>query len=242
MSPARVSFFVLLVWPRVYFLAILVWARQEYAISWAILFKEMSDFCDSCRETQSPGDFGLESAHLAIFVWKTLGTFDVELSLAKHNFHKNWCSQRYHFETGLWAAHPYPKLAENPPCGNTIKGRPNLETSWSYVSCFWCFEIGDCFLLCKTALKYSMICFVQDTISESLLDFPRKSQTPVEALWSLRSIDLRVIALHPSLANSHMPQNASLVSLISEPIRVNVFFLCHSQKGEFAVSRAMLMN
>ena len=35
---------------------------------WAILFKEMSDFGDSCRETQSVGDVGLENAHLAIFV------------------------------------------------------------------------------------------------------------------------------------------------------------------------------
>ena len=34
---------------------------------------------------------------------------------------------------------------------------------------------------------------VRDTISESLSDFLLKSQTPFKALWSLRSIDLRVI-------------------------------------------------
>ena len=73
-------------------------------------------------------------------------------------------------------------------------------------------------------------CLVRDTISESLLDFPLKSQTPVEALWSLPSIDLRVIALHPSFVNSRMPQNASLVLLIIEPIRVNVFsFVIHKR-------------
>ena len=33
--------------------------------------------------------------------------------------------------------------------------------------------------------------FVRDTISESLSDFLKKSQTPVQALWSLRNIDLR---------------------------------------------------
>ena len=49
----------------------------------------MSDVGDSCRETQSFGDFGLENAHLANFVWKTPGTFDVEFSLGKPNFHKN---------------------------------------------------------------------------------------------------------------------------------------------------------
>ena len=39
----------------------------------------------------------------------------------------------------------------------------------------------------------------QDTIRESLLDFLWKSKTPSKALWSLRSIDLRVIALYPFL-------------------------------------------
>ena len=65
--------------------------------------------------------------------------------------------------------------------------------------------------------------FVPDTISESLSDFLLKSQTPFEALWSLCSIDLRVIALHASFVNLRMPQNVSLVQLISEPMRVNVF-------------------
>ena len=72
---------------------------------------------------------------------------------------------------------------------------------------------------------------VRDTISESLLDFPLKSQTPVEASWSLRSIDLRVIALHPFFVNLRMPQNASLVQLINEPIRVNVFSFVIHERG-----------
>ena len=72
---------------------------------------------------------------------------------------------------------------------------------------------------------------VQDTISESLSDFAQKDQTPVEALWSLRSIDLRVIALHPSFVKLRMPQNASLVPLISEPIRVNVISFVIYKRG-----------
>ena len=72
---------------------------------------------------------------------------------------------------------------------------------------------------------------VGDTISESYPDFLLKSQTPVEVLWNLRSIDLRVIALHPSFVNSRMPQNASLVPLISEPIRVNVFSSVIHKRG-----------
>ena len=52
-----------------------------------------------------------------------------------------------------------------------------------------------------------MYVLVQDTISGSLSDFLWKKQTPAKALWSLRSIDLRVIALHPSFVNnSRMPQ------------------------------------
>ena len=70
---------------------------------------------------------------------------------------------------------------------------------------------------------------VRDTVSESLLDFLQKSQTPVQVLWSLRSIDPMVIAFHPSFVNLRMPQNASLVLLISEPNRVNI---CDLQKGK----------
>ena len=76
----------------------------------------------------------------------------------------------------------------------------------------------------------AVIFLVRDTISESLSDILLKSQTPVEALWSLRSIDLRVIALHPSFVDSRMPQNASLVPLISKPLRVNaVSFVIHKR-------------
>ena len=47
----------------------------------------------------------------------------------------------------------------------------------------------------------------RDTSSESLSDFLQKSQMPVEALWSLRSIDLRVIALSPSFCEiAHAPK------------------------------------
>ena len=72
---------------------------------------------------------------------------------------------------------------------------------------------------------------VRDAISESLSGFPQKSQTSIEALWSLRSIDLRVIALHPSFVKLRMPQNASLVPLISEPIRVNVISFVIYKRG-----------
>ena len=51
----------------------------------------------------------------------------------------------------------------------------------------------------------------------------RATCMPVEALWSLRSINLRIIALHTSFVKLRMPQNASLIPLISEPIRANVF-------------------
>ena len=71
----------------------------------------------------------------------------------------------------------------------------------------------------------------RDTISESLSDFLQRSQTPVEALWSLRSIDLRVIALLLSFVELRMLQNASLVSLISEPIRVKVFSFVVYKRG-----------
>ena len=64
---------------------------------------------------------------------------------------------------------------------------------------------------------------VWDTISESLSAFLRQIQTPAKALWSLRSINLRVTTLHPSFMILRMSQNASLVPLISEPIRVHVF-------------------
>ena len=71
-----------------------------------------------------------------------------------------------------------------------------------------------------------------------------KSQTPAKALWSLRSIDLRVIALHPSFVNLRMPQNPLLVPLISKPIRVKVFsFVIHkrgnsrySEQGKRAIA------
>ena len=81
----------------------------------------------------------------------------------------------------------------------------------------------------KTAQNSSLL--LRDTISESLSDFPQKNQTPVEELWSLRSIDLRVIALHPSFVKLRMPQNASLVPLISEPIRVNVISFVIYKRG-----------
>ena len=77
--------------------------------------------------------------------------------------------------------------------------------------------------------------FVRDTIIEGLSDFLQKSQTPVQALWSLRCIDLRVITLHPSFVKLRMLKNASLVPLISARIRTNVVsFVIY---GEFAASR-----
>ena len=53
-----------------------------------------------------------------------------------------------------------------------------------------------------------------------LSDFVQKSKTPVQALWNSRSID----RLYPSFAKLRMLQNASLVPLISNPIRVNALF------------------
>ena len=95
--------------------------------------------------------------------------------------------------------------------------------------------------------KIIVLKLVRDTISESLSDFLLKSQIPVEALWSLRSIHLRVIALHPSFVNLRMPQNTSIVPLTSEPIRVNVFSFVtykrgNSQYPEQKLSRAEIVN
>ena len=55
------------------------------------------------------------------------------------------------------------------------------------------FEVGS------RQLINGIVAIVQDTISESLLDFPWKSKTPAKALWSLRNSDLSFIALYPSL-------------------------------------------
>ena len=74
---------------------------------------------------------------------------------------------------------------------------------------------GNCFV--------ARLIIVRDAVNQSLLDFLLKSQTPVETLWSLRSIDVRVIARRPSFVKLRMPQNASFVPLINEPVRVNVF-------------------
>ena len=76
---------------------------------------------------------------------------------------------------------------------------------------------------------------VQDTNNEILSDFIQKNQTPVQVLCSLRIVDLRVIALHRSFVNLRMPQNASLFPLISEPIRLNVFFFVICTRGGFAL-------
>ena len=83
---------------------------------------------------------------------------------------------------------------------------------------------------------------VRDTISESLSDFLLKSQIPAEALWSLRSIDLRVIVLHPSFVNSCMPQNSSLVPLTSEPIRVNVFSFVIIKGGIHSIPKNIISS
>ena len=81
---------------------------------------------------------------------------------------------------------------------------------------------------------------VRDTVTESLWDFLLKSQTPVDALWSLRSIDLTVMALHPFFFNLRMPQNASLIPLISEPIRVNVFSFVTRKRGNSQYPKQIL--
>ena len=95
--------FAHLVWARVYFLAILV--------------KEMSNFGNSCKETeiffqilihrmQKFGKFCLENANS----WH----FDVEISLAKGIFFR-----KIGLANGAilkqWAAHPCPKFSREPP-------------------------------------------------------------------------------------------------------------------------------
>ena len=94
---------------------------------------------------------------------------------------------------------------------------------------------------CNRLKSYFFDLLVRDTIRESLSDFLlKKSQIPVEALWSLRSIDLRVIALHPSCVNSRMPQNASLVPWSSEPISVNVFSFVIRKRGNSQYPQQLL--
>ena len=84
----------------------------------------------------------------------------------------------------------------------------------------------------RRLIRFSVVCtasqfheIVRDTISEILSDFLPKSKTPVQVLWSLRSIDFRVISLHLSFVKLCMSQNASLAPLISEPIRVVVIVI-----------------
>ena len=92
------------------------------------------------------------------------------------------------------------------------------------------FDDEKSFLLSQLSRK-QFHTFVRDTVSKSLSDFLRKGQISFQALWSLRSIDLRVIALHPSFMKLRMLQDASLVPLISEPIRVNVFSFVTYKRG-----------
>ena len=120
-----------LVQPRAYFLPIfahLVWARIYFL---AILVKEMSNFGNSCKETNIFFKFwSLECKNLASFAKKmpTHGTFDVEISLAKGIiFRKIGLANGAILK--LWAAHPCPKFSREPPpprglCPlNSIKGQ-----------------------------------------------------------------------------------------------------------------------
>ena len=68
-----------------------------------------------------------------------------------------------------------------------------------------------------------MLAFVWDTISESLSDALLKRQTPFQALWSLRSVDLKIIALHPSFGEIAHSQER-----FARPIdqRANVILAC----------------
>ena len=95
--------FAHLVWARVYFLPILV--------------KEMSNFGNSCKETNIFFKFwSLECKNLANFASKmpTHGTFDVETSLAKGIiFRKIGLANGAILK--LWAAHPCPKFSREPP-------------------------------------------------------------------------------------------------------------------------------
>ena len=83
----------------------------------AILVKEMSNFGNSCKETNIFFKFwSLECNNLASFAWKmpTHGTFDVETSLAKGIiFRKIGLANGAILK--LWAAHPCPKFSREPP-------------------------------------------------------------------------------------------------------------------------------
>ena len=66
----------------------------------AILVKKMSNFGNSCQETQIFSNFGPENAKFGKFCLGNVihGTFDAEISLAKGIIlTKNWSSQRCHF-------------------------------------------------------------------------------------------------------------------------------------------------
>ena len=88
----------------------LVWARVCFS---AISVKEMSNFGNSCKETQIFFKFwSRECKNLASCVEKmpTHGSFDVEISLAKGIiFTKNGLANGAILK--LWAAHPYPKFS-----------------------------------------------------------------------------------------------------------------------------------
>ena len=79
---------------------------------------------------------------------------------------------------------------------------------------------------------------VRNTNSESLSDFLQKSQTPIEALWSWHSIDLRVIALYPSFENIVHALKRFARPIDQRPNQSERLFLCDLQTGEFAASRA----
>ena len=99
---------------RLLFCYVLVCGALLYTF-WQFWSKKMSNFGNSCKKSEFIC-FGAENAKIRNFVWKTStqGTFDVELSLAKGViFTKIVLANGAILK--MWRAHPYAKLAENPP-------------------------------------------------------------------------------------------------------------------------------
>ena len=132
MPPARLDFFVILIWPRVYLLAILVWATVCFL---EILVKEKSNFSISCIRQKFGNSCYKKPTHCI---------FDVEISLAMGIiFRKLGLANGIILK--LWEADPYLKCSRQPlvyPQNNrffryTMKRHmPKLSNTTDYISNF----------------------------------------------------------------------------------------------------------
>ena len=71
---------------------------------------------------------------------------------------------------------------------------------------------------------------------------PEEQEQAVETFWGLRCIDLKFIFHNLSLLYLRMPQKASLVPLINEPIRVNLFSFMIRKRGIRSIPNKLLPN